>query len=137
MARRTKDFIFSSSPSVGGRSSKPISWIRTVVAPTKDATLVEMPLFSNDSKYSLKVVQSISYLNSVMSASCCSLILSFKGPMDHPSPNTSNVTPCLMSLKERPSAMRDVVAQLSILIKPGETANPFASISIFPLPGKF
>ena len=64
---------------------------------------------------------------------CCrSFILSFKGPIDDPSPKTSKVTPCLISLNERPSLIKDIVAQLSILINPGETANPVASISVLP-----
>ena len=50
--------------------------------------------------------------------------------MDSPSPNTSSVTPCLMSLCDRPSTSRDSVAQLSMLMKPGVTAMPVASTSL-------
>ena len=57
--------------------------------------------------------------------------------MDPPSPNTSRVTPCLISLRERPSAINEVVAQLSMLINPGETAMLLASISSLPRSGMF
>ncbi len=53
----------------------------------------------------------------------------FSGPIDTPSPKTSSVTPWRMSLCERPSASSESVAQLSMLMKPGATASPWASIS--------
>ena len=56
---RTNERILSSSKSVGGLSSNPISWILSVVAPIKDATFVDTPLRSSDSRYSPSVVQSI------------------------------------------------------------------------------
>ena len=59
-------------------------------------------------------------------------IASFKGPSDQPSPITSSVTPCLISLCDRPSSISDLSAQLSIFINPGATAFPPASISVIP-----
>ena len=53
--------------------------------------------------------------------------------MELPSPMTSRVTPWRRSLWARPSTRSDSVAQLSMLTKPGETASPRASISVFPL----
>ena len=50
--------------------------------------------------------------------------------MDAPSPITSNVTPWRMSLMERGSTSSDSVAQLSMLMNPGATAMPVASISV-------
>ena len=58
-------------------------------------------------------------------ASC--FIFGLSGPIDQPSPNTSSVTPCLVSLMPRPSAISDSFAQLSMLMKPGDTAWPWAS----------
>ena len=52
---------------------------------------------------------------------------SFAGPIELPSPKTSSVTPWRMSPRERPSTIRDSVAQLSMLTKPGDTAIPAAS----------
>ena len=64
---------------------------------------------------------------------CCStisfFIASLSGPIDSPSPMTSSVTPWRMSLCERPSSISDSLAQLSMLMKPGATARPRASIS--------
>ena len=53
-----------------------------------------------------------------------------KGPIESPSPITSNVTPCRMSLCDRGSCIKDSVAQLNMLMKPGATARPLASMSI-------
>ena len=52
---------------------------------------------------------------------------SLAGPIELPSPKTSSVTPWRMSPSERPSTMSDSVAQLSMLMKPGDTAMPEAS----------
>ena len=43
---RTSSRIVSSSAAVGARLSKPMTYVRSVVAPTYDATFCEMPLFS-------------------------------------------------------------------------------------------
>ncbi len=51
-------------------------------------------------------------------------ISSLSGPIDVPSPITSSVTPCRISLCDRPSAISDSTDQLSMLMKPGATANP-------------
>ncbi len=51
------------------------------------------------------------------------------GPIELPSPMTSSVTPWRISLWERPSWISDSVDQLSMLMKPGATASPPASIS--------
>ena len=130
MARRTSPRMRSNSAAFGGRSSNPTSCTRTVVAPMNDATLVAMPLCTRCSRYSLSVVQGISNSMSPCCSSCSARMLSFTGPMEEPSPKTSSVTPCRMSPCERPSSMRDSVAQLSMLMKPGATASPDASISI-------
>ena len=58
---------------------------------------------------------------------------SFKGPMEFPSPITSSVTPCFISLIALPSASKETVAQESILTKPGLIARPLASNSFLPL----
>ena len=50
--------------------------------------------------------------------------------MELPSPNTSSVTPWRMSLSERPSTMSDSVPHESMLMKPGDTASPAASIVV-------
>ena len=46
-----------------------------------------------------------------------------------PSPITSRVTPCRISDCERPSASSEICAWLSMLMNPGATAFPPASIS--------
>src|SRR6478736_5136270 len=116
---------------VGLTSSSPSSWMRTVVAPMKDATLGVMPFFCRPSRYSPSVVQSIGYLMSPCCLTSSSFIFGVYGPMDQPSPMISSVTPCLVSLKPRPSAISDSVAQLSTLMNPGDTAWPFASSICF------
>ena len=138
MAVLTSAFILFSSSGVGGRFSYPISCIRTVVAPTKEATLVDMPLSSRYWRYSPSVVHSISYFMSPCASFSSFLIVSLSGPIDQPSPIISSVTPCRMSLWEFPSSIREAVAQLSILMNPGDTASPVASI-IWPavLPSRF
>ncbi len=50
--------------------------------------------------------------------------------MDEPSPYTSSVTPWRMSLSDRPSTRSDSVAHESMLMKPGDTAWPVASIVV-------
>ncbi len=52
--------------------------------------------------------------------------------MELPSPRTSRVTPCRMSLCERPSSINETLAQHIMLMKPGATARPAASTSVFP-----
>lgn len=49
--------------------------------------------------------------------------------MDQPSPMTSSVTPWRMSLCDRPSSISDSLDQLIMLMKPGATAWPSASIT--------
>ena len=94
---------------------------------------MEIPLFSRNSRYSPNVVQFISYFMSPCCLMFSFFISSFKGPLEPPSPKTSRVTPWRISLWELPSSINEVVAQLSILIKPGETAIPSASISTPPV----
>jgi len=65
--------------------------------------------------------------------SISSFIAWLRGPMELPSPRTSRVTPCRMSLCERPSSINDALAQHIMLMKPGATARPAASISVCPL----
>jgi hypothetical protein len=108
--------------------------MRTVVAPMNDATFTEMPRRTSESRYSRKVVQSMSYFTSACWAMNSFFIASLSGPMETPSPNTSSVTPCFTSAMPRPSMMSDSVAQLSMLMKPGATAMPRASISVRPRP---
>jgi hypothetical protein len=52
------------------------------------------------------------------------------GPMDSPSPMTSSVTPCRMSLCERPSWSKLSFAHDNTLMNPGATASPRASITV-------
>ena len=101
-----------------------------LAAPTNDAMFGEMPPAATVSSASASVVQVMSYLMSPCCSVCSRRMVSFTGPSDHPSPKTSHVTPWRMSLCERPSAMSDVVAQLNMLMKPGATASPPASISL-------
>jgi hypothetical protein len=104
-----------------------------VVAPTNEATFGEMPFFSSISMYSPSVVQLMGYLMSPCCSTASFFMASLSGPMEAPSPMTSRVTPWRMSLWPRPSWISESVAQLSMLMKPGETASPLASTSIFPL----
>ena len=53
------------------------------------------------------------------------------GPEEVPSPNTSRVTPCLRSLSDLPSFINEPYPQLSMLINPGATDLPEASIVFF------
>src|SRR5712692_5480303 len=122
----------ASSAPVGGRSSSATSCMRTVVAPTNDAMLVEMPRATSAWSASSSVVQVMSYLMSPCCSSRSFFMRSFSGPSDHPSPNTSSVTPCRMSDCERPSAKSVSVAHDSMLMKPGATARPVASSSRAP-----
>ena len=123
----------SSSADVGLRSAWPRTWVRTVVAPTNDAMFVETPFATRWSRYSLSVVHAMAYLMSPCCSRISAFIASVRGPPDVPSPKTSSVTPCRMSLCDRPSASSGVPAQLSMLMKPGATASPFASISVRPV----
>jgi len=100
-----------------------------VVAPTNEATFTLTPRRSKVSRYSPSVVQVMEYLMSPCSSAISRFMASVSGPMDEPSPKTSRVTPCRTSLCARPSSMSDSVAQLSMLMKPGATASPRASIS--------
>ena len=106
--------------------------MRTVVAPIKEATFGETPRLTRWSRYSPSVVQVTGYLMSPCASATFFFITAFSGPGDSPSPKISSVTPCRMSLCERPSAINDSVAQLSMLMNPGATARPVASISARP-----
>jgi hypothetical protein len=53
---------------------------------------------------------------------------SLTGPIDQPSPRISSVTPWRMSDWERPSWMSEALAQHIMLMKPGATASPPASM---------
>jgi hypothetical protein len=70
----------------------------------------------------------------VCSASASAFWAGLNGPIDQPSPITSRVTPWRMSLCARPSRISGSAAQLSMLMKPGATASPRASISVLPRP---
>ncbi len=83
--------------------------MRTVVAPTNDATFVAMPFFSRNVRYSPSVVQETSYLMSPWSSVMSFFIDGLRGPIESPSPITSNVTPCRMSLCDRGSCIKDSV----------------------------
>ena len=68
---------------------------------------------------------------SFWSRSIFSRTRSFTGPIDSPSPMISVVTPWRISLCEWPSAISDSVDHESMLMKPGATARPCASITAF------
>ena len=102
--------------------------MRTVAAPTKLATLGAIPRRSSVPRYSPSVVQVIGYLMSPSRSRASRFISGVSGPIDQPSPITSSVTPCRMSLWPRGSSSSDSLAQLSMLMKPGATAKPLASI---------
>ena len=55
---------------------------------------------------------------------------SLSGPIELPSPKISSVTPWRMSPCDRPSASSDSVAHESMLMKPGATARPAASMVV-------
>ncbi|OPZ52333.1 MAG: hypothetical protein BWY89_01933 [Bacteroidetes bacterium ADurb.BinA012] len=133
MAFLTSSFIESISSTDGERLSYPTVWILRVAVPTKDATLVDTPFFSRYSRYSPSVVHSISYFMSPCDALNFLFMLSLQGPHESPSPSTSRVTPCTISLIDLPSSISDSTAQLSMLINPGATVIPLASISVLPL----
>ena len=76
----------------------------------------------------------MSYAMSPWRSICSRRMPSVSGPIEEPSPKTSSVTPCRMSLCPRPSAMREGIAQLSMFTNPGATASPRASISWSPWP---
>ena len=59
-------------------------------------------------------------------------MLALSGPSDEPSPSTSSVTPCRMSLCDLPSRRNALAVQLSMLMNPGETARPSASMIVLP-----
>ena len=92
-----------------------------------------MPFFSKNCRYPPKVFHSILYLISPCASIACFFMAVFNGPILSPSPITSSVTPWRISLWERPSSIRLSLAQLSMLIKPGDTAIPFASVSFLPV----
>ena len=129
MACFTNSFMLSNWTGVGSRLSSPITYSRIVVAPTYEAILQLIPLFSIDCMYSPSVFQLT--LNLKMGCSCCISFFMFalSGPILSPSPNTSRVTPSRNSPCDLPSSIRETGDQLSILIKPGDTALPFASTS--------
>ena len=129
MASRTCPTISSSSSSVGARSANPKTLTRGVAEPMKEDTFGETPRASRYSRYSPRVVHSISYLMSPCWLSAHSFNESAMGPMEFPSPMTSRVTPWRMSLMARPSSMMVSVAQLMRFTNPGETAIPPAEIS--------
>ena len=135
MACLTSAFICSSWAAVGWTSSSPRTFTRIVPAPTKEATLSAMPRLARASSPSSSVDQVTGYL---MSCSRCSSSLAIRGvsgPMEEPSPITSRVTPWRSSDWPRPSAMRLSSEWESMLMKPGATALPWASISRLPRPG--
>src|SRR5260370_14355151 len=86
MSFRTNSRICSSCSGVGGLSSNPITYSRTVVAPRDEATLHEIPRFSRYCKYSASVFHLISYLMSACCFSAYSRTRSLTGPIDSPSP---------------------------------------------------
>ena len=55
---------------------------------------------------------------------------SLSGPIELPSPKISSVTPCRISPCDRPSASSESVDHDSMLMKPGATASPAASIVV-------
>jgi len=116
----------------GERYNKVIAVWSEVTEKIADAMFGEMPPAAIVSSACASVVHVMSYLMSPCCSSCSRRMVSLSGPSDHPSPKTSSVTPWRMSLCERPSAMSDVVAQLSMLMNPGATARPAASISARP-----
>jgi hypothetical protein len=70
----------------------------------------------------------------LMSAKSCSIRFfnsSLSGPIDSPSPMISVVTPWRISLCDRPSWINDTTDQESMLMKPGATTSPLASITVF------
>ena len=103
--------------------------MRTVVAPTNDATFVETPFFSRNVEVLAERRPGDVVLDVALKLGRSASSSTFSGPMDSPSPITSSVTPCRMSLCDRPSWINDSVAQLNMLMKPGATARPRASIS--------
>ena len=127
---RTSPRIRSISAGVGARSSRPITYSRTVAAPRYEATLGATPFFSRYARYSASVVHLTSYLRSPCSSFMRRFISSVRGPIELPSPKISVVTPWRISPCERPSTISDSVDHESMLMKPGATASPFASTTM-------
>ena len=134
MAARTSPCMRASCAGVGWTLFSPSSCTRTVEAPTKLATLTAMPLAASMSRYSASLSQVTLYLMSSCLASRAAFMAGVHGPMLVPSPITSSVTPCFRSESARPSWISDSLAQLSMLMKPGATAWPVASMRLPAIP---
>ena len=120
MAFSTLILISSNSLLVANLFSYPIVLILKVAAPIKEAIFVETPLLTRES---IDLENDIySFLPGIPF-----------GPGEVPSPKISKVTPCLRSLRDRPSFKSELYPQLNILINPGDTAFPSALIIFFPL----
>ena len=92
------------------------------------------PVASRCSRYSASVVHDTPNLRSPWFVRIADFMSSLSGPIDVPSPKISSVTPCLMSLIARRSTSNVRVAQLSMLMNPGATAMPFASMTCAAVP---
>ncbi len=129
ISRRTSSRIWSSCAGVGGLFSRPITYSRIVGAPMNDATFCEIPCFSRWLRYSASVVHSISYFRSPCASRRRFFISSLSGPIEL-SPKIWVVTPCRSSLNERLSTNQEVSEWESMLMRPGATAIPLASMIV-------
>jgi hypothetical protein len=105
-----------------------IAFSRTVPAPTSAATFGEMPRRSIQSRYPPSVSHSIRYWIARCRFCDAFFMPGVIGPIER-SPRMSSVTPCLIALWARPSAIRLWCDCESTSMKPGATASPPASSS--------
>jgi hypothetical protein len=137
MACCTMPCMDASWSAVGSTSSWPSTMMRGLTAPMSDETFIDTPFFSSSSRYSPSVVHSTGYRRSPCCARSSSFIAWLSGPIEKPSPMTCSVTPWRSSPWPRPSTSSDSVDQESMLMNPGTTALPVASISRRAFPGAF
>ena len=115
---------------VGGRSSRPITCSRIGGRADErgDVRRDALPLEVREVLGERRPARSRSACRPARAGIRC-FISAFSGPYDQPSPKISVVTPWRMSPCERASTSSDSVAHDSMLMKPGATASPLASIT--------
>ncbi len=130
---RTRRFISASSASVGGRSSAPMTTIRTVACGTRYAALIATPR-SKRSRYSETERQPQSKpggspFHPASATRSCSRTSSVTGANESPSwPITSQVTPWCTFISCAGFARSWMSECVCMSVKPGVTKSPCASI---------
>ena len=95
-----------------------------------EATFWDTPRFSAYARYPASVLHATSNVRSAAASRMRSRISGVSGPWLLPSPKICVVTPWVSSLSERWSCSMLVYEWLSMLMKPGATASPAASITV-------